>query len=110
MPVMLGVNHRLLTWFGNTSRLPASWGIQKLWITSAEVSEKLAVWPTGRCISLNVTMLYGFRYLNSHHHWWAVTLIWTELEGAASAVLKIVSTVGTATTVRTITGRSVQVI
>src|SRR5205085_9093761 len=56
MPTLLGVNHKLLTWFWKTSRLPSSWGIQKLWITSVDVSEKLAVWPTGRCISLKVTM------------------------------------------------------
>ncbi len=53
---------------GITSSLPASFGGQKLWITSSEVSLRATGLPAGMCSSLAVTTPRP-GYSNSHHHW-----------------------------------------
>src|ERR1041385_65033 len=55
VPVTSALNQSGLCLPGKTSRLPANWGTQKLWITSTVVIRRFTVFPTGTCISSAVT-------------------------------------------------------
>ena len=89
--------------------MPATAGNQKLCITSADSMSTATSWPSGTCISLAVvTPRSG--YWNSHHHWCPITFTCTASPGGFTWVFQIVSTVGTATSVRITAGASVQAI
>ena len=99
----------LLTRLGTTSTLPASFGGQKLWMTSAEVSSISTRRPAGMCSSLAVTTpKSGYSY--SHHHWWPVTVTLRVSEPSAwSCTSKMVMTVRNPITARVAAGITVQV-
>src|SRR5262249_18792121 len=78
VPGRVGSIHTWLVLLGITSILPASWGTQKLWMTSTDsrVMKVGVGWAgslTGTWSSLAVTTP-SLGYRNSHQNWWPITV------------------------------------
>ena len=87
----------MLCWPGMTSTLAASWGTQKLWITSRDLNPISTCSPTGTGISLAVTMPSGS--CTSQNHCTATTSMCTD-EGVSAQMVRVAWMVTTPTTMR----------